>query len=104
MKLSESARVYIEKLAMDAGGGVFCLTLKKQGCNGFSFVPSLEKVIAPGFSIYEFDGVKIALDESYLDKLFDVEIDWVETPFFSKLSIESPKARGRCGCGMSVNF
>ena len=71
------------------------------GCSGFQYGMALEGNIRPEDSSYEFDGVKVVVDEVSIDYLRGASIDYLDDVMGSGFKIENPNATSACGCGSS---
>jgi iron-sulfur cluster assembly protein len=71
------------------------------GCSGFQYGMALENNIRPQDLTWEFDGVKVVVDEISIDYLRGASIDFVEGVMGSGFKIENPNAVASCGCGSS---
>jgi iron-sulfur cluster assembly accessory protein len=73
------------------------------GCSGFSYSMAFET--APGFldKTYEFDGLKVFVDQASLLYLDGAEVDYVETLEGSGFKFNNPNVKSTCGCGSSFS-
>jgi len=74
------------------------------GCSGFSYRMAFEnQVNEASDNVYEFDGLKVMVDqmsEMYLD---GVSIDYIETIEGSGFKFNNPNVKSTCGCGSSFS-
>jgi len=71
------------------------------GCSGFSYHMAFDNQENPTDNIYEFEGVKVLVDqmsEMYLD---GVSIDYIETLEGAGFKFNNPNVKSTCGCGSS---
>jgi iron-sulfur cluster assembly accessory protein len=72
------------------------------GCSGFSYRMAFEnEVNGASDNVYEFDGLKVMVDqmsEMYLD---GVSIDYIETLEGAGFKFNNPNVKSTCGCGSS---
>ena len=72
------------------------------GCSGFSYKMAFEnKVNEDSDNVYEFDGLKVLVDqmsEMYLD---GISIDYIETLEGAGVKFNNPNVKSTCGCGSS---
>jgi len=72
------------------------------GCSGFSYHMAFENQVNPdNDNVYEFDGLKVLVDqmsEMYLD---GVSIDYIESLEGSGFKFNNPNVKNTCGCGSS---
>ncbi|HVA71915.1 MAG TPA: iron-sulfur cluster insertion protein ErpA [Candidatus Limnocylindrales bacterium] len=74
------------------------------GCSGFSYHMAFEsQVNETSDNIYEFDGLKVLVDqmsEMYLD---GISIDYIESIEGSGFKFNNPNVKSTCGCGSSFS-
>ena len=74
------------------------------GCSGFSYHMAFENQVNEGTdNVYEFDGLKVLVDqmsEMYLD---GVSVDYLETLEGSGFKFNNPNVKSTCGCGSSFS-
>jgi len=72
------------------------------GCSGFSYRMAFENQVNDASdNVYEFDGLKVMVDqmsEMYLD---GVSIDYIETLEGAGFKFNNPNVKSTCGCGSS---
>ena len=71
------------------------------GCSGFSYHMAFDTQENPSDNVYQFDGVKLVVDqmsEMYLD---GVQIDYIETLEGAGFKFNNPNVKSTCGCGSS---
>ena len=72
------------------------------GCSGFSYHMAFEnQVNENNDNVYEFDGLKVLVDqmsEMYLD---GISIDYIESIDGSGFKFNNPNVKDECGCGES---
>jgi iron-sulfur cluster assembly protein len=73
------------------------------GCSGFSYSMAFENT--PGLldKAYEFDGLKVFIDQASLLYLDGAEVDFVETLEGSGFKFNNPQVKSTCGCGSSFS-
>lgn len=74
------------------------------GCSGFSYHMAFEtQVNEDSDNVYEFNGLKVLVDqmsEMYLD---GVQIDYLESIEGSGFKFNNPNVKSTCGCGSSFS-
>ena len=73
------------------------------GCSGFSYHMAFDNQENPADNVYQFDGVKVLVDqmsEMYLD---GVQIDYIETLEDAGFKFNNPNVKSTCGCGSSFS-
>jgi iron-sulfur cluster assembly accessory protein len=71
------------------------------GCSGFSYHMAFDSQENPSDNVYEYEGVKVYVDqmsEMYLD---GVQIDYIETLEGAGFKFNNPNVKSTCGCGSS---
>ena len=73
------------------------------GCSGFSYSMAFEN--SPGLldKTYNFDGLKVFVDQASLLYLDGAEVDFVETLEGSGFKFNNPNVKSTCGCGSSFS-
>src|SRR5579871_5537444 len=73
------------------------------GCSGFSYHMAFDNAENPSDNVYEFEGLKVLVDqmsEMYLD---GVQIDYIETLEGAGFKFNNPNVKSTCGCGSSFS-
>ena len=99
---------YIKKMIEHDHGVGLRLTIKKTGCSGYSYAPSiLEKENSDDHVITTQNGVKIFIDHKWSHMLDGITVDYVEEEKAGlkqkRLVFINPNESGRCGCGESFH-
>lgn len=71
------------------------------GCSGFSYQMNFESETNPIDKVFEFEGLKVFVDQASLMYLKGTKIDFVETLEGSGFKFENPNVKSTCGCGSS---
>jgi iron-sulfur cluster assembly protein len=73
------------------------------GCSGFSYSMAFEN--SPGMldKTYDFDGLKVFIDQASMLYLDGAEVDYVETLEGSGFKFNNPQVKSTCGCGSSFS-
>ena len=74
------------------------------GCSGFQYHMAFENNTTEADQIFDFDGLKVAVDQMSSMYLDGVEIDYIETLEGAGFKFNNPNVRGECGCGESFNI
>lgn len=109
LMVTDAAKTYLRKKLEQSSGAGLRLSIKKTGCSGYSYVPTIvENVNAQDTAVNVDAGVTVFLDTTWLHLLEDVAIDYVEDEKTGlkqkRLVITSQKESGRCGCGESFHI
>ena len=101
---------YIKNYLMKKNGMAFRLSIKKTGCSGYTYAPSIvheRDEIKTQDEIVMHDGIKIIIDASWLHLLKEVQIDYIEEEKAGlkqkRLLFTNPNEKSRCGCGESFH-
>jgi iron-sulfur cluster assembly accessory protein len=73
------------------------------GCSGFSYSMAFEN--SPGMldKTYNYDGLKVFVDQASLLYLDGAEVDYVENLEGSGFKFNNPNTKSTCGCGSSFS-
>ncbi len=71
------------------------------GCSGFSYQMNFENESSAIDKVYEFDGLKVFIDQASLMYLNGTRIDYIESLEGSGFKFENPNVKATCGCGSS---
>src|SRR5713226_5728429 len=73
------------------------------GCSGFSYHMAFENQENPTDNVYEFDGLKVLVDQMSEMYLEGVSVDYVETLEGAGFKFNNPNVKSTCGCGSSFS-
>ena len=73
------------------------------GCSGFSYSMAFENKSQMLDNTYNFDGLKVFIDQASMLYLDGAEVDYVETMEGSGFKFNNPNVKNTCGCGSSFN-
>jgi iron-sulfur cluster assembly protein len=73
------------------------------GCSGFQYHMAFENQPNGVDMQFDFDGLKVFVDQMSMMYLNGVEIDFVETLEGSGFKFNNPNVRSTCGCGSSFS-
>ena len=73
------------------------------GCSGFSYQMNFESESNGIDKVFEFDGLKVFVDQASLMYLNGTKIDYLETLEGSGFKFENPNVKTTCGCGSSFS-
>ncbi len=73
------------------------------GCSGFSYSMAFENNQQLLDKTYDFDGLKVFIDQASMLYLDGAEVDYVETLEGSGFKFNNPNVRTTCGCGSSFS-
>ncbi|MFZ5928051.1 MAG: HesB/IscA family protein [Acidobacteriota bacterium] len=71
------------------------------GCSGFTYSMAFEN--SPGLldKTYDFDGLKVFIDQASMLYLDGASVDYVETLEGAGFKFDNPNVKSTCGCGSS---
>ena len=73
------------------------------GCSGFSYSMAFENSPSMLDKTYNFNGLKVYIDQASLLYLDGAEVDYVETLEGSGFKFNNPNVKQTCGCGSSFS-
>lgn len=71
------------------------------GCSGFQYGMALEGKVRETDYAFDYDGVRVLVDEVSMEYLRGASIDYVDDIMGSGFKIDNPNAVASCGCGSS---
>ncbi|HYM11300.1 MAG TPA: iron-sulfur cluster assembly accessory protein [Bryobacterales bacterium] len=71
------------------------------GCSGFQYSMAFENSQGPLDKTYNFNGLKVFIDQASMLYLDGVKVDYVETLEGAGFKFENPNVKSTCGCGSS---
>lgn len=106
--LTESATAYLKNMiAKDKGLG-FRLSIKKTGCSGYSYLPTIVDKVNANDLYLEIAAVPIYIDSEWQSLLQGLQIDYLEEDKAGlkqkRLVFTNPNEANRCGCGESFHI
>ena len=73
------------------------------GCSGFNYSMAFENNPNILDKTYNFDGLKVFIDQASMLYLDGASVDYVETLEGSGFKFENPNVKSTCGCGSSFS-
>ena len=73
------------------------------GCSGFQYSMAFENNQLPLDKVYDYDGLKVFVDQASLLYLDNVKVDYVESMEGAGFKFDNPNVTSTCGCGSSFN-
>jgi len=71
------------------------------GCSGFSYSMAFENQPNMLDKTYDYDGLKVYVDQASLLYLDGAQVDYVETLEGAGFKFNNPQVKSTCGCGSS---
>lgn len=73
------------------------------GCSGFSYSMAFENSPNMLDKTYDFEGLKVYIDQASMLYLDGARVDYVETLEGQGFKFDNPNVRSTCGCGSSFH-
>jgi iron-sulfur cluster assembly protein len=73
------------------------------GCSGFSYSMAFENQPNMLDKTYNYDGLKVFVDQASMLYLDGAQVDYVETLEGSGFKFSNPNVKSTCGCGSSFS-
>ena len=73
------------------------------GCSGFSYSMAFENTPNMLDKTYNYEGLKVFIDQASLLYLDGAEVDYVESMDASGFKFSNPNVKSTCGCGSSFS-
>jgi iron-sulfur cluster assembly accessory protein len=73
------------------------------GCSGFSYHMAFDNQENPSDNVYEFEGLKVLVDQMSEMYLEGVQIDYIEGIEGAGFKFNNPNVKSTCGCGSSFS-
>jgi iron-sulfur cluster assembly accessory protein len=73
------------------------------GCSGFSYSMAFENAPNMLDKTYDYNGLKVFIDQASLLYLDGARVDYVETMEGSGFKFDNPQVKSTCGCGSSFS-
>ncbi len=73
------------------------------GCSGFSYSMAFETAPQMLDKTYEYEGLKVFIDQASLLYLDGAKVDYVESVQGSGFKFDNPNVDTSCGCGQSFS-
>ncbi len=102
VKLSDRALNQVKSQLEKRGKGFgMRLAVKKAGCSGFAYVIDFADELKDNDRVFENDGVKVVINDSDLDFLNGIELDYTREGISEAFRFNNPNVKATCGCGES---
>ena len=73
------------------------------GCSGFSYQMAFDNQANGSDRVYDYDGLKVFIDQASMLYLDGTEVDYVETLEGAGFKFQNPNVKTTCGCGSSFS-
>jgi len=106
---TDAARSYIKKMIEKKSGLGFRLSVKKTGCSGYSYLPTIvDKINTDDLTLKLADDLTIFVDTAWLSLLQGLQVDYTEEAKSGlkqkRLIFTNSNEASRCGCGESFHI
>lgn len=91
---------YLEKRGHGEGIRV---GVRTSGCSGMAYVLEFIDQVEDEDQVFEFEGVRVAVDPKSLVYLDGTELDFVKEGLNEGFKFNNPNVSSECGCGESFN-
>jgi iron-sulfur cluster assembly protein len=105
VSLTENAVRHITEMLKQRGHGIgLRLGIKTYGCSGYGYDVDYADSVTDSDSVFETNGVKIVIENSKLNLVDGLVIDFVKNNVLNEgFEFRNPNAKNLCGCGESFN-
>jgi iron-sulfur cluster assembly accessory protein len=105
LQLTETAASKVKEIMtqQDPAPNALRVAVVGGGCSGFSYHMAFDNQENPTDNVYQFNDLKVFVDqmsEMYLD---GVQIDYIETIEGAGFKFNNPNVKSTCGCGSSFS-
>lgn len=103
--LSQAAQARIRRfVAKQAGAIGVRVAVKRSGCSGYGYDIDVIDAAAPQDKLFDYGDFQVAVAESDLPLLMNVQIDVKKNGLNESFSFDNPQAQATCGCGTSFSI
>lgn len=104
VSITANAAKQIKKQLEKRGTGLgLKLGVKKSGCSGFAYTLEYAETLTEQDSIFEQQGVKIIVNQTDIEYLNGIELDYRREGINEAFKFNNPNVVGTCGCGESFS-
>ena len=105
VKLTETAVSKVKEIldSQDPKPAGLRISVVGGGCSGFSYSMAFENTPNLLDKTYQFDSLKVFIDQASMLYLDGAEVDYVETMEGSGFKFNNPNVKNTCGCGSSFS-
>jgi iron-sulfur cluster assembly accessory protein len=91
------------RIAAICKGAAFRIGVDGGACQGFQYILDVAADVGADDEVFEFDGVKVVVDQVSLPFLLGSSVDYVSSLVGERFEISNPNATSTCGCGTSFS-
>src|ERR1700689_52595 len=105
VNLTETAVTKVEEIlnAQEPKPAGLRISVVGGGCSGFSYSMAFENAPNMLDKTYNYNGLKVVIDQASLLYLDGAEVDYVESLEGSGFKFSNPQVKSPCGCGSSFS-
>jgi iron-sulfur cluster assembly accessory protein len=105
VQLTETAVSKVKEIldAQDPKPAGLRISVVGGGCSGFSYSMAFENTPNLLDKTYQFDSLKVFIDQASMLYLDGAEVDYVESMEGSGFKFNNPNVKSTCGCGSSFS-
>jgi iron-sulfur cluster assembly accessory protein len=108
LNFTEAAADYIKGMLAKNQGQGFRVSIKKTGCSGFSYAPTIVSEAVEGDLHFIAQDLNVYLDPACVEYVKGLTVDYIEEKKEGslkqkKLVFINPNEKSRCGCGESFH-
>jgi iron-sulfur cluster assembly accessory protein len=109
LNFTEAALAYIQGMLLKNKSLGFRITVKKTGCSGYSYAPTvISELVAGDLHFTTKNALNIYIDPLCVDYVKGLTVDFVEEKKEGSLKQKrlvfiNPNEKSRCGCGESFH-
>ena len=104
LSLTKPAAERVKSYLLARGTGIgLGVGVKKTRCNGFAYIVNYADAANDNDTIFEDQGVKLAVDDKSLALIDGTQIDFVQEGLNEAFRFRNPNVTGECGCGESFS-
>lgn len=109
LTFTDAAIAYIKKMVEKQGGIGLRVSIKKTGCSGYAYLPTVINAVNPQDMVQSLGhSVTVYIDPLWAHLLAGVKVDYIEEDKSGlkqkRLVFINPNEAGRCGCGESFHL
>lgn len=108
IQFTAQAIAHVKKMLENKGAEALRLSIKKTGCSGFAYAPTLVSEIKETDFQFQHHGITIYIDPLWAHVMQGLQVDCVEENQNGlkqkKLIFTNPNETARCGCGESFHL
>ncbi len=101
--ISSNAIKRIKEISEKQKQDYFRISVDGGGCQGFSYKFKFDNMFNDDDQLFEFEDIKILIDNTSLNFLKGSELDFVNDIIGSYFKVSNPNASSTCGCGTSFS-